>query len=162
MLLGWRCLSDQECLPNRAHPGSASHLVPITPLITHVSGCLGSSGGNACWGEEARLLLTVGDDTGCPVCSLGPEWSPGAEQSRGLENKEPGDVAKKGAQGGCRKGQHQAPSLGNKPPPPPGGRGAEVRDQRDLGLHPCDSPLCDAGQVTYLSEHVCSSTKGDT
>lgn len=71
-------------------------------------------------------------------------------------------MAKKGVQGGCRKGQRQAPGLGNKPPPPPGGGGAEVRDQRDLGLHPCDSPLCDAGHVTYLSEHVCSSTKGDT
>lgn len=109
-------------------PGSASHLVPITPLITHVSGCLGSSGGNACWGEEARLLLMVGDDTGCPVCSLGPEWSPGAEQSRGLENKEPGDMAKKGTQSGCREGQHQAPGHGNKPPPPPGVGRAMVRD----------------------------------
>ena len=129
-------------------PGSASHLVPITPLITHVSGCLGSSGGNACWGEEARLLLTVGDDTGCPVCSLGPEWSPGAEQSRGLENKEPGDMAKKGAQGGCREGQHQAPGHGNKQPPPHGVGRAMVRDQRELGLHPCNLLLCDAGQVT--------------
>ena len=140
-------------------PGSASHLVPITPLITHVSGCLGSSGGNACWGEEARLLLTVGDDTGCPVCSLGPEWSPGAEQSRGLENKEPGTWPKRGRRVAAGRDSTRLLAMGTSSRPLLGW------EERWFGIRETWACIpviyCSAmlGKSPYLSEHVFSSTK---
>lgn len=61
VLLSCRCLGDQECLPQAAHPGSASHQVPNTPptTTTQRSFCGGKSpdgealeGRKGCAGSE--------------------------------------------------------------------------------------------------------------
>ena len=49
---GVASVTRNVCL-TKPTPGSASHLVPITPLTTHVSRFPWSLGGNAWWGEKA-------------------------------------------------------------------------------------------------------------
>lgn len=77
-------------------PGSASHLVPITPLTTHVSCLLGGWGepGRKCLaGEEARILPTVGEQwlywthaaLSAVLAQSGPQAQSRAEE--GVENQ---------------------------------------------------------------------------
>lgn len=88
-------------------PGSTSHLVPITPLTTHVSRFPGSPGGNAWWGEEAWLLLTVGErwlywlqeTQAAPSAVLAQSGAQAQSRAKGVEKQGQGGHDKKGSGG---------------------------------------------------------------
>ena len=120
MLPSWRCLSDQECPPHKAHPrlgglASGPHYPPHHTCVVLAREAGGSLGGNAEQGEEARLLLTVGEQGlywlkrthAAPSAALaqsGPQAQSGAEE--GAENQRQGHDRK--GSGGVTKGREGA------------------------------------------------------
>ena len=137
-------------------PGSASHLVPVTPLTTHVSRFPGSPGGNAWWGEEAWLLLTVGErwlywlqeTQAAPSAVLAQRGPQAQSRAKGVENQGQGDMTEKGVEGDCRKGECQAHFLWEQAAPPSWSGKSKGFGAERPGFESCNLLLCDPGQVT--------------